>query len=338
VYGATKVEVQAKLRELQKQADAGTLPDPSTLTVGGFLGRWMETVGRTKRGTTQDRRRIYVEQHILPFLGSIRLGRLGLVHLEAWLVDLERAGRSDWTRHQAATTLGTALKRAVTMKLIPFNPAADLVKPRPREREVEVLTEDQSRRLLAASAGHRLHALYVLALTSGMREGELLGLHWPEVNLTAGTVAVVRTLKARKGGGFTLEPPKSRRSRRTLDLPRCATEALHAHRRAMQAEGHDVRTGPVFVTGKGTFLGKSNLIRQVHRPLLARAGLPAIKFHALRHTHASTLLARGRNVREVSERLGHSSPELTLRVYAHLMPGAGRETARVLDQVFGGEI
>jgi integrase len=104
----------------------------------------------------------------------------------------------------------------------------------------------------------------------------------------------------------------------------------------MGGEGHDVKEGPVFVTRTGNFLSKSNLVKQVHRPLLRRAGLRECKFHALRHTHASTLLARGRSIRAVSERLGHSSPELTLRVYAHLMPGDGKETARVLDAMFAG--
>jgi integrase len=336
VYGVTKAEVLTKLRELHKQHDAGTLADPSALTVEGYLRRWMDTAGRSKRGTTQERRRVYIERHINPFIGGIRLNKLGLIQLEGWLADLEKAGRSDWTRHQAATTLGTALRRAVKMKLIPANPGADLVKPRPREKEVEVFSEEQARRLLATGGDHRLHALYVLALTSGMREGEILGLHWPEVNFEDKTVTVVRTLRAVKGGGFTLEPPKSRRSRRTIDLPDYALDALHAHRESMLAEGHDVKAGPVFVTRTGNFIGKSNLIRQVHRPLLVRAGLPVYKFHALRHTHASTLLARGRNLREVAERLGHSSPELTLRVYAHLMPGSGKETARMLDRMFGG--
>jgi hypothetical protein len=103
----------------------------------------------------------------------------------------------------------------------------------------------------------------------------------------------------------------------------------------MLAEGHDVKSGPVFVTRTGNFIGKSNLVRHVHRPLLKRAKLPIRKFHVLRHTHASTLLARGRNIREVSERLGHSNPELTLRVYAHLMQGTGKETAKVLERFTG---
>ena len=122
VYGATKAEALAKLRELRNQHDAGTLAEPSSLTVAGFLGRWMDTVGKTKRESTQERRRVYVDKHINPFIGELRLTRLGLIHLESWLAELEKGGRSDWTRHQAATTLGTALKRAARMKLIPFSP------------------------------------------------------------------------------------------------------------------------------------------------------------------------------------------------------------------------
>jgi integrase len=335
VYGGTKAEVLAKLRELQSRADVGTLTEPSSLTVAGFLQRWSDTVGKTKRGTTQDRRRVYIDKHINPYLGQVRLAKLGLVHLEGWLAELERDQRSVWTRHQAATVLGTALKRAVRMKLIPFNPAADLVKPRPQDKEVDIFTEEHVKTLLKTAAAHRLHALYVLAVTSGMREGELLALNWTALDFDKGTVSVLRTLKAQKGGGFTLEEPKSKRSRRTLDIPRVALDALHEHRKRMLAEGHNVKDGPVFVTRTGNYITKTNLVRQVHRPLLERAGLPVRKFHALRHTHASTLLARGRNIKEISERLGHSNPELTLRVYSHLMPGAGKETAQVLDLMFG---
>src|SRR4051812_32196277 len=101
-----------------------------------------------------------------------------------------------------------------------------------------------------------------------MREGEALALHWPEIGFEGGTVTVLRTLKARQGGGFTLEPPKSNRSRRTIDLPKFTIDTLREHRKKMLAEGRDVKNGPVFVTTTGNFIGKSNLIRQIHRPLL----------------------------------------------------------------------
>jgi integrase len=335
VYGKTKREAQDKLREVQNAYTAGLLTDPSSITVEEWLRRWMDTAGKTKRETTQERRKNYVDQHIVPFIGPVRLNKLALVHLEGWLTELEKKGRSEWTRHQAATTLGTALKRAVRVKLIPFNPAADLVKPKPKDREVQVYTEAEAKSLLKASQPHRLHALYAVEITSGMRLGELLALHWPAVDFDASTVAVLSTLKAKKGGGFTLEPPKSKKSRRTLDMPAVALKALNEHRKAMLAEGQDVKQGPVFVTRTGNYITKSNFTRQVHKPIVKRAGLPERKFHCLRHTHASTLLARGRNIKEVSERLGHASPELTLRVYAHLMPGMGKETAKVLDVMFG---
>lgn len=337
VYGRTKAEVLAKLRKLQPQFDAGTLTDPSALTVSGWLDHWVKTVGSTKRASTQDRRRVYIDQHVKPFLGGFRLNKLTLVMLESWLAQLEKDGRSAWTRHQAATVLGTALRRAVRMQLIPFNPAADLVKPQPQHgvKEVPIITEQEGNHLLASSRSLRLHALYVLALTSGMRQGELLALHWPEVDFERCTVKVIQTLKSKKGGGFTLEPPKSNKSRRTIDLPRIALEALNEHRQKMLKEGRDVKAGPVFPTKTGNFITKSNLIRQIHKPLLVRANLVVSKFHALRHTHASTLLARGRSIKAVSERLGHSSPELTLRVYSHLLPGDGKETARILDQMYG---
>jgi hypothetical protein len=106
VYGVSKVKVLTRLREIQKQHDAGTLTDPSTLTVEGYLRRWMETMGKTKRDTTQERRRIYVEQHINPSLGGIRLNKLALIHLESWLTDLEDAGRSTWTITPGCDHLG----------------------------------------------------------------------------------------------------------------------------------------------------------------------------------------------------------------------------------------
>jgi integrase len=349
VYGDTKKEVLDKLKDLYASA-AGVLAEPTKMTVSDFLGRWRETVGRTKRTSTQKRRENYIDKHILPYLGGVRLAKLELVHLEVWLAELERDGRSAWTRHQAATVLGTALRKAVRQKLIAFNPVAELAKPPLPDKKIQILTEAQSRALLAASTSHRLHAVFVLALASGMRIGELLALHWGDMSFEARTVTVNHTLQDRAGGGFSLEPPKSKASKRTIDLPEFAITALNEHRKRMLAEGRDVRAGAVFVTTAGTYYSRSNFARQVFKAILEKVNtdmkashkeddptpdlLPDITFHALRHTHASTLLARGRNIREISERLGHAKPEMTLRIYAHLMPGTGKETARVLDQVF----
>lgn len=335
-YGNTQAEAVKKRDEEKAKQTSGVLVDPTALTVAGFLGRWMETVCSALRGTTQERRRTYLNKHILPFLRGLRLNKLTLEHLESWLIDLAKQGRSEWTRHQAATMLSTALRHAEKKRLIAANPAANLTKPRPKDADVEPYTEEQVNQLLAANKSHRLHALYVLAVTTGMRQGELFSLHWPEINFDQATVTVKYTLRQLKKaeGSFSLEPPKSKRSRRTLDVPAVVLTALAEHRERMKVEGRDVENGPVFLTKTGTFIGKSNFTRQIHRPLLKRAKLPIRKFHALRHTHASILLSRGRSIVAVSQRLGHGSPEITLREYGHLMPGDGKETARLVETLF----
>jgi integrase len=136
-------------------------------------------------------------------------------------------------------------------------------------------------------------------------------------------------------GQFVLKEPKSKRSRRTIRLPLFVLDALAGHRRRMLAEGQGVKAGTVFVTRTGNYLGKSNLIRQVFKPLLKRAGVPAIRFHDLRHTRASILLAHAESIKAVSSRLGHSDVALTLRLYGHLLPDADHSLADTAQKAFG---
>jgi integrase len=184
-----------------------------------------------------------------------------------------------------------------------------------------------------SAEGRRLHALFALALGSGMRQGELLGLQWPDIDFDKGTVTVRRSL-AQVISEFILKEPKSRSSKRMIRLPPFALDALLNHRRAMLAEGQDVRAGTVFVTKTGQYVGKSNLIRQVFKPILEKAGVPVVRFHDLRHTHASVLLARGKSIKAVSRRLGHSNVAMTLRVYAHLLPDADGALADTAQKAF----
>jgi integrase len=175
--------------------------------------------------------------------------------------------------------------------------------------------------------------MIVAALYTGIREGELLGLQWPDIDFTKATITVRRSL-AQVAGAFLLKEPKSKRSRRTVTVPAPVLLALNAHRQAMLAEAHDVRTGPVFITKTGNFIAKTNLIRKVFAPLLAKAGLPHFRFHDLRHTHASHLLAANVPLKDVSLRLGHASETLTLKTYTHLLPTAGENLRRTLETLY----
>jgi integrase len=326
VYGATKQEVQEKLRQLQTDALAGTLTDAGRLTVGEYLQRWLENTAQSKvRPTTYARYEQLVRLHVKPILGGVQLAKLRAVHVENFYAEMGRKGATAWTRKMVGVLLTAALRHAVRLQLIPFNPAADVVKARPDEREMAYLTGPQAKLFLAAARPCRLYALFALAVGSGMRQGELLGLQWPDIDFDRGTVAVQRSL-AQVGGRFILKEPKSKRSRRTIQLPKFALDALREHRAAMLREGNI--GAHVFCTRTGQPIGKSNLIRQVFRPVLGRANagaakradesgtgpavLPDIRFHDLRHTHATGLLAAGHSIKAVSQRLGHATVELTL--------------------------
>jgi integrase len=349
VYGATKQEAQDKLRRLQSRALTGRLTDACRVTVGEYLDRWLENTAKNKvRPTTYARYETLARIHLKPILGGVRLEKLAPVHIEECYAEMERKGVSAWNRKMAGTLLGNALRHAVRLKLIPFNPAADIIKARPDEKEMLYFTEPQARLFLESARSYRLYALFALAIGSGMRQGELLGLQWPDIDFEKSTVAVCPTF-CTVGGQIVLKEPKSKRSRRTITLPRFALEALREHRQTMLREGNIA--APVFCTSSGGFTSRSNLLTKMFKPIIKRANeravkvasergtepalLPEIRFHDLRHTHATTLLARGHSIKAVSQRLGHASIEITLKVYAHVLPTDDAALAEGLDRMFG---
>ena len=202
--------------------------------------------------------------------------------------------------------------------------------PRVAKKEMKTYTPEQVATLLNAADGHRLGALFVLAVASGMRQGELFGLHWPDFDLEGAVVSVQRGGEE-MGNTFTLTEPKSAKGRRRIDLPTVAVKAMWSHKARMLAEGH--LDGPVFCDRNGGYLRKSNFIRQVFKPLLRKAGLPEIRFHDLRHTNASLFLAQGVHAKVVQERLGHAQIALTLDTYSHILPTLQRDAAARLDSV-----
>jgi integrase len=334
VYAPSKTELLEKIRQLQSDFALGQFANPESLTVEAWLVKWLDTNVKLKASpTTHDRYEGLARLHIIPYIGHLALKKLSPFNVNNLLDQLEKKGATLWTRKMAAAVLHNAMHRAVRMQYIVANPCADTVRARPGEREMLILTEAEARALLKAAEDVRLYALFALALGSGMRQGELLGLQWPDLDFEKGTLSVKRSL-AQVKGRLVLKEPKSKRSRRTIRLPPFVLDALAGHRKRMLAEGQNVKTGTVFVTKTGNYLGKSNLIRQVFKPLLKKAGVPVIRFHDLRHTHASVLLAHGESIKAVSSRLGHSDVALTLRVYAHLLPDADNSLAETAQKAF----
>lgn len=241
------------------------------------------------------------------FIGRLRLGRLGPFHLEHLYAERIKAGLSPTTVLQLHRLLHHALRDAVRWSLVLRNVSELVTPPRRARYDFRVLSSDQARAFLQAVKGDRLEALYVVAITTGMREGELFGLRWTDVNLRTGWLRLTRQLKTKS-------------SRRQVLLPRIVVEALTAHDERQAQERELVGTawednGLVFPNTIGRPINVSNFLPRDFYPLLERAGLPRMRFHDLRHSAATLLLELGIHPKVVSEMLGHSQIGITLDLY-----------------------
>lgn len=248
----------------------------------------------------------------------------------------QAAGLSVATVKQIHAILRSALSHAAREDLVVRNVAKLVQVATPSTEPPVPFSAEEAQTLLEAARGDRLHALWVVALTLGLRRGEVLGLRWCDIDLDRGTLDVRQTLQ-RAGGSLQVVPPKTRRSRRTVPLPRITAGALAAHRTRMDLEAHAAgrslgSSDFVFATTRGTPLEPRNVNRSF-AGLLTAAGLRHVRLHDLRHTCATLLLDQGASPRVVMETLGHSTISVTMNVYAHVMPKAMRDAASSMDAV-----
>jgi integrase len=314
----------------------GIVYDDENMTVGEYLDVWLKgSVYGSVRQSTYDRDTNLANNHIKPILGGLKLKRLNSAHIQSFYRDRLDSGLSASTVHKIHDILRRGLAHAVKWHLIPRN-VADVVKPpRPAPKEMHALSANETRRLLEAAGGDRLEALYVLAVHTGMRQGELLALRWQDVDLENAVVSVRRTL-TRSGGKVAFGEPKTNKSRRTIRITVQAVEALRSHLERQLADieilGDRYQDqGLVFTTDTGAPINPSNLRQRSFTPLLKRAGLSHMRFHDLRHTCATLLLSRGVHPKFVQELLGHATIAVTLDTYSHVMPSMGDATARAME-------
>ena len=334
VYGATKGDVLEKLVRLRADALEGILGDPQRLTVATYLHRWLDDAVRPSVQVSVHRRYTEIVRiRIVPRIGGIALSRLTPMHVQSLLTSLENEGVSSRGRQMAYDRLHRALKQAVQWGLVPRSVCDAVTRPRAQRPTMRVLTPKQVSVLLTAAREDRFHALYVLAVTTGLRQGELLGLQWADIDLDRAVLHVCHALHE-VAGRLWLDEPKTARGRRTVDLPACAVRALREHRNRMLAEREDLRE-LVFCDTQGGPVRKSNLVRRSFLPLLRQVSLPRIRFHDLRHTAATLLLLEGVHPKVVQERLGHSQISITLDTYSHVLPSMGRDAAKKLDALLG---
>jgi integrase len=327
VYGRTVAEVTKKLEAAKRQAGIPT-ETATDATVADYFRQWLEDARGGLEASTYTRYEQYVRVHLLPALGKHPLAALQPRHL----ADLYRRklaeGLSPRTVLHLHRTIHTALARAVRWGTLPRNVATLVQPPKVATRDMRTLALPEARRLIAAIRDEPLEALYLLALTSGMREGELLALRWSDVDLSRGVIAVQRKVRRQTGQGKVEGPPKTRRSRRPVVLTAICLAALKRHRARPECDG----AGLVFPSRAGTPLEASNLRRRHWYPLLERLGLPRLVFHQLRHSNATLLLELGVHPAIVSSLLGHSDVNVTLNTYSHVLPSMGAGAMALLDR------
>jgi integrase len=353
-FKGTETAARAKLRELVKQSEDGAFMAPSRLTLGSVLDAWDKTLAVSPK--TAERYRELVKLHIRPHLGETKLLALRPSRIEAFYNDL-RAGHGpdgkDGRRALAPLTIRhihrvllKVLSIAERDGLIPSNPARKAERPLVEREEVEILSEDQVRDVLTKLRGRNvmqslpMFLLAALGLSTGMRRGEMLGLRWRDVDLDGQELQVQQSVEQTKEG-LRLKAPKTKRGRRTISLPAFLVKELRAHKAAQAADrlalglGKDGVDALVLRRPDGSPLAPDNVSSE-WRKTVDMLRLPKVSLHALRHTHASQLIASNMDVLTISRRLGHSAPSITLDVYSHLFKPSDGGAAAVIDKAFGG--
>ena len=346
LYGKTRKEVQERLKTALYEQQQGMLVTGPQQTVAQFLTHWLEDVHmQSIRPRTYERYEEIVRLHLVPGIGHHQLQKLSPQHLQSFYKKKLQEGLSTTTVNCFHSVLHKALETAVRWNLIGRSPCDLVSPPRRRHFEIQPLNMQQIQQLLAAARGHRQEALFILALATGMRRGELLALKWQDLDLEQGTMQIRRILtripSKLPGKGFEEAEPKTDRGRRNIVLPAFTVEALKQHR-LRQREAR-LKAGPawqehdyVFCTSIGTHLNPTKDVLNVLKAFLEKAGLPAIRFHDLRHSSATMLLGMKVHPKIVQEILGHSQISITMDIYSHVLPTMQEEAMRKIDEALGG--
>ena len=339
-YGKTQKEVQDKVNEALYQQQKGTLVTAPNEPLGDYLRRWLEDVCMPPnlRVSTYVKYKKTIETYIIPALGKIPLQKLEPLHVKRLCNNQQKRGLSPKMVGEIHGLLHKALDDAVKWGLVARNVCDLIDRPRAEKKETPVLDKDQALALLESVKQHRLGVLLLVVLTTGMRRGELLALRWTDVNLEKGTLFVNKTVDYIPHYGYVENGPKSKSGRRTIKLATFVVEILKAHRERQQ--GLKAKVGSKWVEKDLVFCGLTgdyfnpNYLLRLFKKVLVEAGLPHMRFHDLRHSAATILLAMGIHPKVVQELLGHSSFLITMNLYGHVFPSMLDEVVEKWNREF----
>ncbi len=324
------------LRKTQLQVENGLTLSGAQTSMAVFLNEWLILSETAVRPKTIDQYKQIVRQHIIPDLGLIKMKDLNPRQIQALYSKKMEGGASARTVLLIHAVLRRALNQALKLGVIGRNPALAVIRPKLKHIEMKVLTDSQVRTLLSAATGDRFEVLYWLAVATGLRQGELLGLKWSDVDWVNRRLRIQRQVQ-RIRGGLVFSEPKTAAGRRVIALGVATIQALKKQQFFQVGRIHDIGSlwqdyDLIFPSSIGTPLDPSNLYHSF-KQLLKKASLPNIRFHDLRHTAATLMLQQGTYPKIVQERLGHSDIIMTLNTYSHVLPVMQDEVAEKLDEL-----
>jgi len=340
----TKRDAELKLAVLIAEHSKGQYVDISKMTVAQFIERWQRDWAQSHvSAKTFERYAELLRNHVAAHIGNVHLQKLRAVQLNELYGVLLHGGK--YRRALAPRTVGhvhrvlhRALGHANRWGLVQQNVAALISPPRVASTEIELLTPAQVQSVLRKLEGRSIYPILIVALTTGMRRGELLALRWRDVDLDGAMLRVEQSLEQTKAG-LRFKSPKTRHGRRSISLPASAVAELREHWKVQQQQrlklglGRAAPDDLVFATWAGKPRSPNSLTKE-WREAVKAAGVPIVTLHSLRHTHASQLIASGQDVLSVSRRLGHGSPTITLSVYGHMFPNSDDRAAQTMEAMF----
>ena len=353
VYAPTQSEAKRKLKELIKQIDSRSDDDPyvkpSNLTLGDWLDTWMKEYKKNSvRPATYTSYHHNIETHIRPALGGVELQKLRPDHVQALLNDMTRGSThkpplAPWTVLKVKNIISGALEQAIRNQIIPYNPAKAAVPPKLEQKEIRVLSESEQKQFMDAVKGHRLEALYKLALATGMRRGEIMAITWDCVDWKNKQITVKGSISRVKDPdtGITAlrySEPKTKSGRRQVPILPNMIPVLLAHKERQDAEKAQAGSAwnpqdLVFCSNVGTVIEPRRVCTTMDK-ITDDAGLPRFTFHALRHTFATRMLEANVPAKVVQDVLGHADVTLTLNTYSHVLGSTAHEQMSKINNLF----
>jgi integrase len=339
LYGRTRHEVSEEMKRVLREVQVGLNVAPGKQTVAQFLTSWLEDSVKPKnRAETYRSYEWIVRVHLTPHLGHIQLDKLSPQILQSFLNERHQSGLNPTTVKHINATLRAALSCAHRWQMVHQNAAKLVTLPRAEKYLPQVLDPAGAKKLLAATSEHEHSAMFSVALSLGLRRGEVIGLRWRDVDFEMNELRVQSSLGRVKGKGMVLDEPKSRSAKRLLRLPKvCAAALLKQQKSQVEqrrwAGAAWTESDYVFTNRNGGPIAPEVVTREF-ATALKDAGLRSIRFHDLRHSCATLLLVQGVHPKLVQDTLGHSSFQLTMDTYSHMLPSLKTEVASKMDDIF----